>query len=70
MVQAGLGIAPWDVLTQGLQLKTGLGFGLLVILTSLVVLLLWIPIRQRIPKRAVEVSNAGEAAGAHRCDLS
>ena len=47
MVQAGLGIAPWDVLTQGLQLKTGLGFGLLTVLISIVVLLLWIPIRQR-----------------------
>ena len=47
MVQAGLGIAPWDVLTQGLQLKTGLGFGLLTVLISIVVLLLWIPIRQK-----------------------
>jgi uncharacterized membrane protein YczE len=47
MVQAGLGIAPWDVLTQGLQFKTGWNFGLLVILTSIVVLLLWIPLRQR-----------------------
>jgi uncharacterized membrane protein YczE len=47
MVRAELGIAPWDVLTQGLQLKTGLEFGLLTILTSIVVLLFWIPIRQR-----------------------
>ena len=48
MVQAELGIPPWDVLTQGLQLKTGLAFGLLTVAMSVVVLLLWIPIRQRI----------------------
>lgn len=47
MVRAELGIAPWDVLTQGIQLKTGLAFGLITILTSIVVLLLWIPIRQK-----------------------
>jgi uncharacterized membrane protein YczE len=47
MVRAELGIAPWDVLTQGLQLKTGLGFGLLTILVSIVVLFFWIPLRQR-----------------------
>src|SRR5690606_4985417 len=47
MVQAELGIPPWDVLVQGLQLKTGLPFGVLVIATSIVVLLVWIPIRQR-----------------------
>ncbi|MHA6693478.1 membrane protein YczE [Homoserinimonas sp. A520] len=47
MVRAQLGIAPWDVLTQGLQLKTGLAFGFLTILISIVVLFLWIPIRQK-----------------------
>jgi uncharacterized membrane protein YczE len=48
MVQAELGIPPWDVLTQGLQLKTGLAFGLITVLMSMVVLLLWIPIRQKL----------------------
>ncbi len=48
MVRAELGIAPWDVLTQGLQLKTGLAFGTLTILISIAVLLLWIPIRQKL----------------------
>lgn len=47
MVRAELGLAPWDVLTQGLQLKTGWAFGTLTILTSIAVLLLWIPIRQK-----------------------
>ena len=48
MVRAELGIAPWDVLTQGLQLKTGWAFGTLTILISIVVLFLWIPIRQKL----------------------
>jgi uncharacterized membrane protein YczE len=47
MVRAGIGVAPWDVLTQGIVRQTGLGFGLVVFLTSVVVLLLWIPLRQR-----------------------
>ena len=47
MVQAQIGIAPWDVLTQGLMRHTGLSFGILTIITSIVVLLLWIPLRQK-----------------------
>ena len=47
MIRAGIGVAPWDVLTQGLTLQTGLGFGLLTIIIGAVVLLLWIPIRQK-----------------------
>lgn len=47
IVRGELGVAPWDVLTQGIAKQTGLGFGFITILTSGVVLLLWIPIRQR-----------------------
>lgn len=47
MVRAGLGVAPWDVLTQGMVVATGLSFGLLTNLIGLVVLLLWWPLRQR-----------------------
>ena len=47
MVRAGIGVSPWDVLTQGLVVQTGLPFGLLTNLIGVVVLLLWIPIRQR-----------------------
>ncbi|HEX6956151.1 MAG TPA: hypothetical protein VF156_14855 [Agromyces sp.] len=47
IVRGELGVAPWDVLTQGIAKQTGLGFGLITILISGVVLLLWIPIRQR-----------------------
>src|SRR5476649_1225181 len=47
MVQAGIGVAPWDVLTQGISHQTGLDFGLLTNIIGGVVLLCWIPIRQR-----------------------
>ncbi|MDJ0377221.1 hypothetical protein [Cryobacterium sp. PH31-L1] len=47
IVRGGIGVAPWDVLTQGIDNHTHLGFGLITILTSAVVLLLWIPIRQK-----------------------
>jgi uncharacterized membrane protein YczE len=48
IVRGELGVAPWDVLTQGIAKQTGLGFGLITIITSGIVLLLWIPIRQRL----------------------
>jgi uncharacterized membrane protein YczE len=46
-VHADLGSMPWDVLTQGIVLHTGLSFGLVTMLTGLVVLACWIPLRQR-----------------------
>ncbi|MGH8025600.1 MAG: YczE/YyaS/YitT family protein [Pseudoxanthomonas sp.] len=47
MVRASLGIAPWDVLTQGISEQTGWSFGALTNAIGLAVLLLWIPIRQK-----------------------
>ena len=47
MVRADIGDGPWDVLSQGISLRTGLAFGVVTNLVGLVVLLLWIPIRQR-----------------------
>jgi uncharacterized membrane protein YczE len=47
IVRGELGVGPWDVLTQGIAKQTGLGFGLITVITSGVVLLLWIPIRQK-----------------------
>ena len=46
-VRAQLGVAPWDVLHQGIANKTGLSFGLVIVLVGFVVLLAWIPLRQR-----------------------
>jgi uncharacterized membrane protein YczE len=47
IVRGELGVAPWDVLTQGIARQTGLNFGLITVITSGIVLLLWIPIRQK-----------------------
>ncbi|OXM74188.1 hypothetical protein CF166_06015 [Amycolatopsis sp. KNN50.9b] len=47
MTRAGLGLSPWDVLHEGLAQRTGLTFGTVVALTSVGVLALWIPLRQR-----------------------
>ena len=47
ILDAELGVAPWDVLHQGLAEVTGLSFGLVVVLVGLVVLLAWIPLKQR-----------------------
>ena len=48
MIRAAVGISPWDVLAQGVSIKTGLGFGLVTNVVGGCVLLLWIPIRQRL----------------------
>ena len=47
IVRGVIGAAPWDVLTQGIATRVPLSFGTITILTSIVVLLLWIPLRQR-----------------------
>lgn len=47
MVRAGIGVAPWDVLAQGITAQTGLPFGIVVNIVGAFVLLLWIPIRQK-----------------------
>lgn len=47
MVRGEIGAAPWDVLTQGIATHVPLTFGVITILTSVVVLLLWLPLRQR-----------------------
>jgi uncharacterized membrane protein YczE len=48
MIRAAVGISPWDVLGQGLSLRSGLSFGLITNLIGFAVLLLWIPLRQRL----------------------
>lgn len=47
MVRADLGLSPWQVLHQGISERTGLAMGTIVILTGAVVLLGWIPLRER-----------------------
>ncbi len=47
MIRGNIGASPWDVFAQGLSRTTGISFGLCTIIISGVVLLLWIPLRQR-----------------------
>ncbi|MFI6264216.1 YitT family protein [Micromonospora sp. NPDC051006] len=47
MIRSGLGLDPWDVFHQGLSRLTGLSFGTVTIAVGALVLLLWIPLRQR-----------------------
>ena len=47
MLSARLGLDPWDVFHQGLARRTGLPIGLIVNCTGVIVLLAWIPLRQR-----------------------
>ncbi len=47
ILQSGLGASPWDVFHQGLSIQLGLTVGLWTIIVSFVVLLLWLPLRER-----------------------
>jgi uncharacterized membrane protein YczE len=47
LVLANLGLDPWDVFHQGLSRTFGLAIGTWAIIVGAVVLLLWIPLRQR-----------------------
>ena len=46
-LQARLGVSPYDVLHQGIAAKTGRSVGTVVIVVGLVILVFWIPLRQR-----------------------
>ena len=45
--QAHLGVDPWTVFSQGISRRTDLSLGTVTVLTSLAVLLAWIPLHQR-----------------------
>lgn len=47
MVQAGLGLDPWDVFHQGLSRHTGMTIGVASAVVGVGVLLAWIPLRNR-----------------------
>jgi uncharacterized membrane protein YczE len=47
LVRAHLGLDPWDVLTEGLTKRFGVDFGAVTAVIGVVVLLAWIPLRQR-----------------------
>ncbi|WP_428964482.1 membrane protein YczE [Micromonospora fluostatini] len=47
MIRSDLGLNPWDVFHQGLSMITGMSIGAATIVTGILVLLLWIPLRLR-----------------------
>jgi len=47
MMRAVIGVGPWDVLSQGVSNHTGIPFGWTTNIIGAIVLLLWIPLRQR-----------------------
>ncbi len=47
LVIADLGLAPWEVLHQGISERTGIPIGTVGIITGVCVLFLWIPLRER-----------------------
>jgi uncharacterized membrane protein YczE len=46
-VTARLGLAPWDVFHQGVSKHTGIHLGWVIEIVGFLLLLLWIPLRQR-----------------------
>jgi uncharacterized membrane protein YczE len=48
MVLADLGLSPWEVLHQGVSRTTGIPIGTVGIITGALVLVLWIPLRERV----------------------
>jgi len=46
MVEARLGLDPWNVLHEGLVKHLGVSFGTVTIVSGIVVLVLWVPLRQ------------------------
>jgi len=47
MIEAAIGLDPWTVFAQGVDLQTRWGIGLITVLIGALVLLLWIPLRQK-----------------------
>src|SRR6187455_1808270 len=48
MIAADLGLSPWDVLHQGIAIHTGLDIGTVSIIVGFVVLLMWLPLKERL----------------------
>ncbi|MFZ4721282.1 MAG: YczE/YyaS/YitT family protein [Ilumatobacteraceae bacterium] len=47
-IGAHLGLAPWDIFHQGLADKLGIPIGLTIEITGVFILLLWIPLREKL----------------------
>jgi uncharacterized membrane protein YczE len=47
LIAAELGAAPWDVFHQGMSELTGIPIGTVIVITGVVLLVAWIPLRER-----------------------
>jgi len=47
LIVSAIGASPWTVFAQGIYLNVGLSVGIITILVSIVVLVLWIPLNQK-----------------------
>ena len=48
LIVSAAGASPWSVLAQGVYLNVGLSIGIITILISVAVLILWIPLNQKL----------------------
>ena len=46
LISSGLGVSPWTVLAQGLALNLEISIGMATFIVSIVILVLWIPLKQ------------------------
>jgi uncharacterized membrane protein YczE len=62
MIDAHVGLSPWDVLHQGIHEHTNVGIGTVSIAVGLLLFVLWIPLKQRITiGTAVNIAVIGTA---------
>ena len=47
LITASIGVSPWFVLHQGLSIVSGFSIGITTFIVSVIVLFLWIPIKQK-----------------------
>lgn len=47
MLRAQFGVDPWTVFAEGFHVRWGFGMGWVIVVSGLLVLLIWIPLRQR-----------------------
>jgi uncharacterized membrane protein YczE len=47
LVTANIGVSPWFVLHQGISSRTGYSIGVTTFIVSIIVLFIWIPLRQK-----------------------
>ena len=62
MIDAHVGLSPWDVLHQGIHQHTNVGIGTVSIVVGLLLFVLWIPLKQRVTVgTAVNIAVIGVA---------